>query len=314
LADTVGKIVIADDDAELAAVMAQRLGNEKFECIIASDGEQAFHITKHELPDIIILDIMLPKMSGYEVCRRMQRDPQLYTVPILVLTGLSDEPEVLHALEQGADDVATKPFRFDNLIQKVRGLMAMGNSLNQLHPIFGLAGTDAIKRHINHRLARDDQLAVCYVDILHSKAFRSVHGAERYLEAVKLGGETLKETREGFEFYDSFIGFMGGQDFVAVMNMDQYEPYCRTALSNFDQRVSSFYRPVERKQGYIIYNDGKGHEGKAPLMKMSIGVVHNEEREFHSARRIFEILTQLKSKIKQDSQGGLFVDRRRHKR
>jgi len=314
LKETVGKIIIADDDAELAAVIAQRLGNEKFDCIIASDGEEAFHITKRELPDIIILDIMLPKMSGYEVCRRMLRDPQLYTVPILVLTGLSDEPEVLHALEQGADDVVTKPFRFDNLIQKVRGLLAMGNSLNQLHPIFGLAGTDAIKRHINHRLARDGQLAVCYIDILHSKAFRAVHGADRHTEVVKLGAETLKETREGLEFYDSFIWFIGGQDFVAVMNIEQYEQYCRTCVSSFDQQVSSFYRPVERKQGYIIYNDGKGREGKAPLMKMSIGVVHNEERKFHSARRIFEILTQIKSKIKQDSQGGLFVDRRCHER
>ncbi len=312
--NAVGKIVIADDDTELAAVIAQRLGNEKFECIIASDGEEAFHITKRELPDVMILDIMLPKLSGYEVCRRMQRDPQLYTVPVLVLTGLSDEPEILHALEQGADDVVTKPFRFDNLIQKVRGLLAMKRSLNEPHPIFGLVGTDAIKRHINHRLARDDQLAVCYIDILHSKAFRSVHGADRYTQVVKLGADTLRETREGLEFYDSFIGYMGGQDFIAVMNIEQHEPYCKTILSSFEQRVTSFYRPVECKQGYIIYNDGKGRESKAPLMKLSIGVVHNEERKFHSARRIFEILTQLKSKIKEDAQGGLFVDRRCHAR
>jgi hypothetical protein len=85
-------------------------------------------------------------------------------------------------------------------------------------------------------------------------------------------------------------------------------------FSNFDQRVVEFYRPVERKQGYVIFNDGKGRESKSPLMTLSIGVVCNEERRFRSARRVFEILTQLKSKIKEDAKGGLFVDRRDHTR
>ncbi len=304
------KVVIADDDAELAAVIAQRLSNEQFECFVASDGREAFDVTKRELPDVIILDIMLPKMSGYEVCRRMLRDPQLYTVPILVLTGLSDEPEVVHALDQGADDVITKPFRFDNLIQKVRALVAERNSLNEMHPEFELAGSDALKRHINHRLAREDHVAVCHAHILHARAFMRVHGQERYRQVVKLSADVLRETRDGLQFYDSFLGHLGGQDIVAVMNIDQYEPYCKTVLSHFDQHIPSFYRPIERQQGYIICNDGKGRESKAPLMQMSIGVVHNQQRKLRNARQVFEILQQLQSRIKDSKQGGLYVDRR----
>jgi len=305
------KVIVADDDTELAAMIAQRLGSEKFECHIANDGKAAFDTAKRRLPDIVILDIMLPKLSGYEVCRRMRRDPQLYKTPILVVTGLGDEPEVVHALQQGADDVITKPFRFDNLIQKTRALLAMKNSLDELHPVVDMVGTDAIKRHINHRLARDEHLAVCYIDIQHLRAFRNVHGTDRYTEVLRLGANVLKETRTGLEFYDSFLGYMGGKDFVAVMNMDQYEPYCRTVLSNFEQRAMSFYRPVERKQGYVIHSDGKGRESKAPLMHLSIGVVHNSNRKFLSAQAVFEVLAQLKDKINQETHGGMFVDQRR---
>ncbi len=304
------KIVVADDEAELAAAIAERLGTEQFECIIASDGQEALDITKRELPEVIILDIMLPKLSGYEVCRRMLRDPQMYTTPILVLTALSDEPELLHALEQGADDVIAKPFRFDDLLRKVRGLVATRRSLNQLDPVLGLAGTDAVKRYINHRLARDEQIGVCYLEILHAQAFRHAHGSEPYMEAVKLGADTLKETRHDMEFFESFLGYVGNENFVAVMNIDQYEPYCRTVLSRFEQRIQLLYRPAERKQGYIVYCNGNGRESRAPMMRFWVGVVHNQHRRFHSANSIFQTLARLKGKIGEHPHGGMFIDRR----
>jgi len=308
------KVVIADDDTELATIIAQRLSNEKFKCLVTHDGREAYDMIKRELPDLVILDIMLPHLSGYEVCRRARRDPQLYATPILVLTGLRDEPEVVHALEQGADDLVAKPFRFDNLIQKARALLAMGKSLDEVDPVIGMVGTDAIKRHVNHRLARDEHVAVCYVDILHIQPFRHVYGAERYTEVLKLTAEILEGTRTGLTFFDSFLGHMGGTDFVAVLTMDQYEPYCRTVLSSFEQRIPTYYRAVERKQGYVIYRDGKGRESKAPLMHLSVGVVHNQHRKFHGAQEVWEALRQMKSWTRAEPNGGLFVDRRRTER
>jgi DNA-binding response OmpR family regulator len=304
------KLLIVEDDKQLAHVIAQRLGADEFQCILVHDGEQAFAAAKQELPDVIILDVMLPSVTGYELCRRIRRDPQLYSIPILILTGLGDEPEVVHALEQGADDHMAKPFRFDILIKKLQTLVAMRESLDRRDTETGLAGTDAVKRQINHRLARGEKIAVCYFDILHAPAFRTVHGSAQFADVIKTAANSLRETRENMKFYDLFLGYMGGQHFVAVTNYDQFTSYCNTVTMTFNQRVLPLYRPIERQQGYVVYTDVKGRESKAPMMRLSIGVVHNHSRRFQSARHIFEVLTQVKSKAEENPDGGMFSDRR----
>ncbi|MCD6287867.1 MAG: response regulator [Candidatus Hydrogenedentes bacterium] len=305
------KILIVEDDKQLAHVIAQRLGSDHFECILEHDGKNAFAVAKQEIPDIMILDVMLPRVTGYELCRRIRRDPQLYATPILILTGLGDEPEVVHALEQGADDHIGKPFRFDNLIKKIQALFELRKSLNHVDPCTGLPGMDAVKRQINHRLAREEKVAVCHFDVSHSSAFRTVHGPDQFADVIKIVASSLKETRDGMKLYDLFLGYMGGHHFVAVTTYEQFSTYCNTVSATFKQRVMPLYRPVERQQGYVLYTDMKGREAKAPMMCLSIGVVHNHFRVFHSARHMFEVLTQVKAKAADSLDGGIFVDRRR---
>jgi two-component system OmpR family response regulator len=114
------KIFIVEDDINLLEAVEYNLRKEGYGVITASDGEQALEVARKEKPDLIILDIMLPKMNGFEVCRILRKE---MTVPILMLTAKADETDKIVGLEIGADDYMTKPFSMRELMARVRAML-----------------------------------------------------------------------------------------------------------------------------------------------------------------------------------------------
>jgi two-component system OmpR family response regulator len=112
--------MVVEDDANLLNALAYNLGREGYVVITAADGEQALETARREKPDLIILDIMLPKLSGLEVCRILRRE---MTVPILMLTARAEETDKIVGLELGADDYMTKPFSIRELLARVRAVL-----------------------------------------------------------------------------------------------------------------------------------------------------------------------------------------------
>ena len=103
------RILVVDDDMDLAELVKTKLSSDGHEVFTIHTGDGAFEMAKQVKPDICILDIMLPGATGYQICRRIRKDPELYKGSILILTALGEEPEMLHGLEQGADDYLAKP-------------------------------------------------------------------------------------------------------------------------------------------------------------------------------------------------------------
>ena len=114
------KVLVVEDDTNLLEAIRYNLRKEGHDVVIASDGEQAIEAARKEKPDLIILDIMLPKMSGFEVCRILRKE---MTVPILMLTAKADETDKIVGLEIGADDYMTKPFSMRELLARVRAML-----------------------------------------------------------------------------------------------------------------------------------------------------------------------------------------------
>jgi two-component system, OmpR family, response regulator len=117
---TDNKVLIVEDDPNLLETLKYNLQRESYDVVTATDGEQAVAITRLESPDLIILDIMLPKMNGFEVCRILRKE---MTVPILMLTAKADETDKIVGLEIGADDYMTKPFSMRELMARVRAML-----------------------------------------------------------------------------------------------------------------------------------------------------------------------------------------------
>jgi len=117
---TAAKILIVEDDRNLMATLKYNLLKESYDVITAVDGAQAIEIARSEKPELIVLDVMLPKLSGFEVCRILRKE---MTVPILMLTAKTEEVDKIVGLEIGADDYMTKPFSMRELLARVRAML-----------------------------------------------------------------------------------------------------------------------------------------------------------------------------------------------
>jgi two-component system, OmpR family, response regulator len=114
------KVLVVEDDPNLLAALRYNLQKESYLVLTAADGEQALMVARREKPGLIILDVMLPKLSGFEVCRILRKET---TVPIIMLTAKAEETDKVVGLEIGADDYVTKPFSTRELMARVRALL-----------------------------------------------------------------------------------------------------------------------------------------------------------------------------------------------
>ncbi|MEM8772040.1 MAG: phosphate regulon transcriptional regulator PhoB [Pseudomonadota bacterium] len=148
------QILIVEDEDALSTLLEYNLGKENFSVSVAADGEEAMLKIDENAPDLIILDWMLPKVSGIEVCRRLRAKPETRNIPIIMLTARSEETDRIRGLETGADDYLTKPFSTNELIARVRAV------LRRIRP--GLAEDkisvgDLLVDRVSHKVMRGDK-------------------------------------------------------------------------------------------------------------------------------------------------------------
>ena len=117
------KILIIEDEKDIAELIKHYLEKDKFETLLASDGEKGLELIRRQNPDVVILDLMLPKIDGIEVCKRIRSDSKVSGVPIIMLTAKGDESDRIIGLELGADDYVTKPFSPKELVARIKALL-----------------------------------------------------------------------------------------------------------------------------------------------------------------------------------------------
>ena len=114
------KIFIVEDELDFLSTLRERLEFEGYVVVTAVDGEEALRKIPEEEPDLILLDIMLPEMNGYQVCRELKGNPETEAIPVVMVTAKSQESDKFWAQETGADDYVTKPFEMEELLQKLQ--------------------------------------------------------------------------------------------------------------------------------------------------------------------------------------------------
>ncbi len=117
------RILLVDDEPNILKIISKRLSSEGYEVLAAVDGEEALHKARTQKPDLIILDVMLPKLSGYQVCVQLKRDVQYQKIPIIMLTALAQDTDEEFGYEMGTDVYMRKPFRAQALLDKIKELL-----------------------------------------------------------------------------------------------------------------------------------------------------------------------------------------------
>ncbi len=121
-------ILVVDDQASVRRLLQDYLTEQGFRVVTASDGENAIYLARHEIPDVILLDIMMPKMDGYQFIRQYRQERQ---TPIIVITAREEETDAVLGLELGADDYVVKPFRMRELLARIRAVLRRNDDTSQ---------------------------------------------------------------------------------------------------------------------------------------------------------------------------------------
>lgn len=118
------KILIAEDEPDIRELVAFTLRFGGYEVVTASNGEEAVQLARRENPDLILLDVRMPRMTGYDACREIKADPNLKTTPVVFLSAKGQENEIQAGIESGAEEYLLKPFAPDQLTQRVKAILA----------------------------------------------------------------------------------------------------------------------------------------------------------------------------------------------
>ncbi|NOX97944.1 MAG: response regulator transcription factor [Nitrospirae bacterium] len=144
------KILVVDDEKDIGELIEYNLGKEGYRVITAYDGEEVLKRLRGDLPQLILLDIMLPGIDGLEVCRILKRDPRTSGIPIIMLTAKGEEADIVAGLELGADDYVTKPFKVRELLARVRTVLRRLSARVEERKVIkvGALGIDSTKHEV----------------------------------------------------------------------------------------------------------------------------------------------------------------------
>lgn len=312
MADGAPHVLIVDDDAGIRQVLSALMFDEGFQVSVAHDGREGLERALASLPDVILLDVMMPEMDGLEVCRELRSRPKTRYVCILLVTARAGSADKVAGLRAGADDFVTKPFDPDELVERVRTALRRAQDMASLNPLTRLPGNQEIRRVIESNLARSKDFALMHFDIDNFKAFNDHYGLQRGDAAIRLLGDCLTTTIENVE-EGAFLGHTGGDDMVVVADPETAERIAIETIARWDCSVRDLYDADDLTRGFLEGIDRHGRRRRFPLMALSIGVASTIQRESMTQWQISDIASNMKNIAKRSASSSYELDRREGK-
>lgn len=305
------KILVIDDSRFFLEQIKDILSEAGYQVLLASNGEEGLAMVRKDKPDMVVLDIVMPKMDGLEVCRILRESESNNLMPIIMLTAENDTEKKLTGLELGADDYITKPFEKREIISRIRNTLMRIERNRAASPLTGLSGNIEIQREIISRIEKNDPYAIVYADLNEFKAFNDVYGFGRGDVAIKLTADIITDQIGCFGNADDFVGHIGGDDFIFITTPDCVDEICQNIIEQFDEKIRGLYKSKDLAAGFISTFNRKGEKYDFPIMSISLAVITNTLRSFDSYQQIAKLAAQLKKKVKETRVSCYFKDRRK---
>lgn len=298
------KVLVIDDDEGIVNLIQDFLEEKGFQVFIACRGEEGLTLAAQENPSLIILDVGLPTMNGYEVCRRIRDIAQLRYTPIIMLTAHTLDLDELNGFKAGADDYLTKPFKPARLLARIQ--TAIDRNMRELNAnsLTHLPGNMLITEEIGRRIKSKTEFAVLYMDLNDFKAFNDRYGFVKGDEAIQLTAKILSK------FNMPFLGHVGGDDFVGIVDSIDVTDLCEKIIKKFDEAICTLYSKEDRAKGGITSLDRKGNKVEYPIMGIAIAVVTNKNKTLHHPGEVALVAGDLKKLAKTQGRSAYVIDRR----
>ena len=304
-------ILVVDDDPDIARFVEVNLRSAGYEVVVAGDGEAALTQASVLRPDLVLLDVMMPRLDGFEVAQRLRKNPQTANTSIIMLTAKALSGDKVTGLQSGADDYIIKPFDPIELLARVKGTLRRAKEMRNLSPLTGLPGNIRIQEEIERMVREELPFAVVYADLDNFKAYNDQKGFVRGDQLIQATARIVQDAVTEFSGADGFVGHVGGDDFVAVVPPDVAEDVARRVVEVFDGKIAEFYDPEDVDRGYVEVEDRKGEMQRLPLAGISVGIATTMVRSFAHYGEAVSVATEMKQYAKREQRSSYAVDRRK---
>jgi diguanylate cyclase (GGDEF)-like protein len=303
-------LLVVDDDPFIARLLEIELKAAGYDVRVASDGLMAMETAQDRCPDLVLADVMMPNMDGFELTRRLRQDPRTASVSIIMLTARGLSADKLEGFAIGADDYIVKPFDTPELLARIRGVLRRSRDMRAQSPLTGLPGNVRIEEEIDGRVEQRIPFAILYADLDNFKAFNDHYGFARGDEAIQATARLLDEVVRDSSEGQGFVGHVGGDDFVLVVRPENAEGVAQAIVDRFDAMSRDLYDLDDRERGYVEVVNRRGELQRFGLLTMSIGVATTERREFQHYAEAVAVATEMKQFTKGATGSSWAVDRR----
>ncbi|TAK14351.1 MAG: response regulator [Anaerolineae bacterium] len=289
------RILIVEDDFDISNMLRIYFSGQGFDVDVAPRGEVALEKTRQGLPHLIVLDIMLPDIDGYEVCRRLRTNTRTSHIPVIFLTQRDERSDKLQGLELGADDYITKPFDIEELKLRVVNAIARAERESLTDPRSGLPSGRLIEEQLRQIIRRESW---AYLDLRlnYFEAFKEIYGFVAADDVLRFTTMLLGEVMDEFGSPDDFIGHPGGNNFIIICSEDAGAKVHTAVKKRFAEQVLSHYNFMDREQGYIETTNDGGQKQQTPLMNISVGLVEAGKQQISDIREITELAAESRRK------------------
>jgi diguanylate cyclase (GGDEF)-like protein len=301
------KVLVMDDDLELQELLKFSFQHFGYDVYQAYDGKEGLKKIKEVLPDIIVLDIIMPEMNGFEVIEEIKQDPELCLIPVIMMTSLGHTRDKITGVKLGADEYIVKPVEPYELIARVEGLIK--RYYENVDELTRLPGLVLLENQVKELISANKKFSVIYIDICNFKAYNLKYGFEQGDRIIKLFSGMLRSVVKSCGTDKDIICHLEADDFSILSFTTKIQPMVENIISLFDNLSKQVYDEETLKNGYFVYklND---IELKSPLLKLAIAVVSVQEEKYTHYAEILtfskELLSFVKQQVKQTNQN-MFV-------
>lgn len=279
-------LLVVEDDRDIARLLRLYFGAEGYRVLLAHTGRDGVQLAISELPDLIILDIMLPDMNGYDIARQLRTTTRTSNIPFIFLTQRDQHSDKIASLELGADDYITKPFDAEEVKLRVRNAINAGVRLRQKDPKSGLPTRTLTEQHLQRLLKSDSVWTYIDVKIRYLEAFSEVYSFIAGDEVLRFTANLVREVVQEYGTAEDFIGHPWRDNFVIVTHATDAYTIEEQLRLRFDAEIASHYSFTDRDRGMIEIVDAEGQLQSVPLMSLLVRSVQSNEHHFSDVHEL----------------------------
>lgn len=304
-------VYLIDDDDKLKKLLTESFKdnkNYKFKQIRTENIDVALK----DIPALIIVNEDTISENAETICNKIRNNDDNSITPIIVVTSNIEREHRIRVLQEGATYFIKNPIDFEYLFYTINNITNLLYLNRKVSPLTNLPGNVQIQAEIKRRLMKKEYFVMLYLDLDNFKAYNDVYGFSKGDEIIKFTARIIINNVHAKDEDNNFVGHIGGDDFIAIVDDDNFEEICQNIVLEFDKNIKKYFNEDDLKKGYLEVPNRKGIIEEFPLTTISVGAVEVTPGRFKNALEIGEEGAQVKHLAKTISGSTYVIDRRKN--